>query len=141
MNRIDLGLELITSFYYSFQDPSATNLRLTAGMHFTIAEFLDLKLSLTSVNKGFSTYSSFSDVLDDLLKSFDFFGNGRYSTQFNMESVSLELTHYMDDWDLHCKYTGSVVLSNMEWLWKPVFTVFLQWKSIPEIKVDKRFDL
>jgi len=141
MNRIDLGLELITSFYYSFQDPSATNLRLTAGMHFTIAEFLDLKLSLTSVNKGFSTYSSFSDVLDDLLMSFDFFGNGRYSTQFNMESVSLELTHYMDDWDLHCKYTGSVVLSNMEWLWKPVFTVFLQWKSIPEIKVDKRFDL
>ena len=140
-NRINLGLELSTSFYYSFQDASATNLQLTAGMRFNIAEFLDLKVSLTSVNKGFSTYASFSDMMDDLFQSFDFFGNGRYSTQFNMESVSLELTHYMDDWDLHCKYTGSVVLSNMEWLWKPVFIVFLQWKSIPEIKVDRRFDL
>jgi len=140
-NRINLGLEFLTSFHYSFTDATATNLQLTAGMRFSIAEFLDIKLSITSVNKGFSTYSNFGDMMQDLLRSFDFFGTGRYRTQFNMDSVSLELVHHMDDWDLHCKYTGSVVLSNMEWFWKPVFTVFLQWKAIPEIKVDRRFDV
>ena len=140
-NRINLGLEFLTTFHYSFTDATATNLQLTAGMRFSIAEFLDIKLSITSVNKGFSTYSNFGDMMQDLFRSFDFFGTGRYRTQFNMDSVSLELVHHMDDWDLHCKYTGSVVLSNMEWFWKPVFTVFLQWKAIPEIKVDRRFDM
>jgi hypothetical protein len=140
-NRINLGLDLLSTFHYNFIDDTSTNLRIKAGISFSIAEFLSLKLSITSVNKGFSQYTDFSSMLQDLIKSFDFFGTGRTSTQFNMESVSFELIHYMEDWDLHCKYTGSVVLSNMEWVWSPVFTVFLQWKSIPELKVDKRFDL
>jgi len=140
-NRINLGLDLLSTFHYNFSDATSTNLRITAGISFSIAEFLSLKISLTSVNKGFYQYADFSSILQDLMKSFDFFGTGRMSTQFNMESVSFELIHYMDDWNLHCKYTGSVVLSNMEWIWSPVFTIFLQWKSIPELKVDKRFDL
>ena len=77
----------------------------------------------------------------DLLRSFDFSGDGRSNTQFTMEAVELSVIHHMADWDLHCKYEGSVVLSDLEWRWNPVFTVFLQWKAIPEIKVDRQFDV
>jgi hypothetical protein len=73
------------------------------------------------------------------MESFDFFGSGRKSTHFNMESISFEVVHYMEDWDLHCKYTGSVVLSDSKWIWTPVFTIYLQWKAIPEIKFDETF--
>ncbi len=138
-NRIVASLDMDAAFHYGFIDPGSTALRIKALFGFKIAEFLGLELAVTTANKGFSRYADIGDLLQDLLRSFDFFGTGRYRTQFNMERISLDLVHVMDDWDLHCKYEGSVVLSDKEWRWKPVFTVFLQWKAIPEIKVDRRF--
>ena len=32
------------------------------------------------------------------------FGDGRRNTQFNLEKVSLDVIHAMEDWDLHCKH-------------------------------------
>jgi hypothetical protein len=68
-------------------------------------------------------------------------GDGRRNTQFTIEAIEFNLVHHMADWDLHCKYEGSVVLSDMEWRWHPVFSIYLNWKAIPEIEVDRQFEL
>lgn len=140
-NRLSFGLDLEASYRHAFWDPAASSFMFKISSAFSIAEFLSLDIGLTTVNKGFHRYGSFSDMWEDLLRSFDFFGNGRRSTQFTMESVEVSLVHHMADWDLHCKYQGSVVLSDLEWRWNPVLSVFLQWKAIPEIKVDRQFDI
>jgi hypothetical protein len=140
-NRIRLGLDVLGSYRHSFVDKFASRFSLGIELDFKIEQFLTVDISFTSVNKGFHTYDGFSDVWEDLLRSFDFFGDGRKSTQFTMDSVAISVIHHMADWDLHCKYGGSVVLSDMEWQWKPVFSIFLQWKAIPEIKVEREFDV
>lgn len=139
-HRISLGLDVVSSYRHSFWDDAASQFDFKIDLQFKIEEFLTLDIALKSVNKGFHRYDTFSDVWQDLLGSFDFFGDGRQKTQFTMDAVEVSLIHHMADWDLHCKYEGSVVLSDMEWQWKPVFTIFLQWKAIPEIKVDREFD-
>jgi hypothetical protein len=140
-NRISLGLDITSAYRHSFWDASASNFSFKINLAFSIAEFLSIDFALKTVNKGFHRYSDFTDMWQDLLRSFDFMGDGRSNTQFTMESVELSVIHHMADWDLHCKYEGSVVLSDLEWRWNPVFTVFLQWKAIPEIKVDRQFDV
>jgi len=143
-NRCTLKLNLSSSLSINFINKFATTFSITAGLQFSIAEFLDVKFSVTSGNNGFFTYYdngefSWNLMLADLARSFDLFGGGVRRTQFNMSKLSLELVHYMDDWTLNCKYTGSVVLSNNKYSWVPVVAVYLQWKTIPELKVDQNW--
>ncbi len=142
--RIALKLGLDAKLNISFIDTYATSLSLTAKAGFSIAEFLDFSFSLTSTNRGFYRYYdgadfSFPMMWEDLVRSFDLFGEGRNATQFNMNSIAVELIHYMEDWSLNCKYTGSVVLLENQYKWVPVVSVFLQWKTIPELKVDEKW--
>lgn len=142
--RITLKLALDAKLGISFVDTYATALSLTAKAGFSIAEFLDFSFSLTSSNRGFHRYYqgddfSFPEMWKDLLRSFDLVGGGRGATQFNMNAVAVELTHYMEDWSLNCTYTGNVVLSGNQYKWVPVVQVFLQWKTIPELKVDEKW--
>lgn len=143
--RIKLDFTLTSKLHFDFLDKYASSLSVTAKIGFSIAEFLSLNMAVTSSNNGFFSYYDDADkfslslMFEDLLRSFDFFGGGRSHTQFNMESVSIELIHYMKDWDLHCKYTGSVVLSGRDWQWVPKVSVFLQWNTIPELKVDEKW--
>ena len=143
--RMTLTFGLDSSLSIDFIDTYATSLSITAKLGFSIAEFLDLSFSVKSSNSGFYAYYDASGNFSlplmwaDLQRSFDFFGNGRRNTQFNMNSISLELIHYMEDWSLNCKYTGSVVLSNKQYSWVPVVSVFLQWNTIPELKVDEKW--
>jgi hypothetical protein len=141
-NRIHLELGLDTSLSLNFEDYYDSSFDITASVAFSIAELFDFTFSVTSTNQGFNTYYvndvfSFDALWSDLCDSFDFFGDGRYSTQFNMSSIAVELTHYMDDWTLNCKYEGSIVLSDNQYSWEPTVTVYLQWVSIPELTVDE----
>ncbi len=140
-NRISLGLELESSLRYSLWDHANSVFAFKIKFKFAIAEFLSLDLAFKTINQGFHRYASFTDVWEDLLRSFDFVGDGRRNTQFTIETIEFNLIHHMADWDLHCKYEGSVVLSDMEWRWHPVFSIYLNWKAIPEIEVDRQFEL
>jgi len=141
--RMALKFGIDSTLVIDFIDTYATSFSITANLGFSIAKFLDFTFAVKSSNSGFFTYydtaGNFSLPLlwEDLQRSFDFFGDGRSSTQFNMNSISLELKHYMEDWSLNCKYTGSVVLSNNQYSWVPIVSVFLQWNTIPELKVDE----
>lgn len=141
-NRIHLGLLLDGRLRYDFLNPYSSSLSLKTGLTFSIAEFMDLSLSLTTTNNGFYRYLedgrfSFTLLWDDLLRSFDFFGDGRGSTQFNMEAFDIELVHYMGDWDLHLRYTASLESVGRDYRWVPTFAIYLRWNTIPDLKVDQ----
>ncbi len=143
-NRIGLNLDFTATFNYSYSDIYSTYFSLESSIQYRIAEFLELEFNVKTSNHGFYTYYDnnkfdFSLMFNDLLSSFDLFNGGNKSTQFNLETISLELVHLMEDWDLHCKYEGLVVLSNYNYQWVPSVSLYLQWKALPELKVDQSF--
>jgi hypothetical protein len=143
-NRAGYNLDASAIFNWDFRDKYSTYFQLETSLSFAIAEFLTCDFSVTTSNHGFYNYYdndkfNFSEMFLDLGRAFDVFGNGRYSTNFNLEDISFEFIHYMEDWDLHCKYTGTVVLSSYEYSWVPTVTFYLQWKTIPELKIDESF--
>ena len=143
------NLNLDFNFKYDFSNKYASIFGLKMDTKFFIAEFLALKVSLESENNGFYNYYvgdvfSYELMFKDLLNSFDFFSDGqqgRNDTSFNLKSLNFDFVHYMKDWDLHCKYEASVVLSEGVWTWEPSFTILLQWKDIPELKVERNEQL
>ena len=144
-NRIIFSPVLSGKFHYDFEESYSTYMTLSVGFSFKIQEFLDFKLSLKTGNNSFYRYYennsfNFGLMWDDLMRSFDFFGSGRRSTSFNMESISAELVHYMGDWDLHCKYSAEVVSSSSSYSWVPEVAVYLRWKTLPDLKVDQNWE-
>lgn len=144
-NRAGVNLDVSAIFNWDFRDEYSTYLQLQASLSFAIAEFITCDFSITTSNHGFYNYYDngdflFSELWSDLKRSFDVFGSGIYDTNFNLEDISLEVIHYMEDWDLHCKYTGTVVLSSYEYTWVPSVTFYLQWKTIPELTFDESFE-
>ena len=73
----------------------------------------------------------------------DFFGEGRNNTSFILRSISLEAIHVMDDWNLNCKYSTEIVKSSVVggsvYTLRPSFSVFLSWKTMPDLKVEENW--
>ena len=143
-NRILTKINLNSKFHYAFDNIYATNLSISLNFNFKIQEFLAINFSIVTRNNSFYKYYDndkldFSLLYKDLLNSFDFLSNGRYNTGFNMDSLSIELIHYMSDWDLYCKYSASIVSSSVGYEWVPTVSIFLKWKTIPDLKVDENY--
>lgn len=142
--RIALFWGIESSLSFQFQDRWASRLEFQASLGLSIAEFLECRLSVKSVNTGFYSYWEddafvFSKLWQDLLCSFDFVGSGRYNTQFNLNSIDFDLVHDLGDWSLNCKYSASVVLSNNQYEWVPTVSVFLTWKVLSELDIAERW--
>ncbi len=141
--RVALTLGIDSSLKFFYQDRYASSFSITASARLQIAEFLDITLAAKSTNTGFFHYYdaddsfSYSMLWQDLLRSFDFSGDGRYNTQFNLSELSFTLVHDLADWSLNCKYSGSVVLSNNQYSWVPTVSVYLTWNTIPELDVEE----
>ncbi len=140
--RLYFGFGLQASFEMDMNNPYAASFEITPSFTFSIAEFLDFKFSFTSSNNGFYDYFrtgsfSVSEFFNDLWQSFDFFGDGRYNTNFVLDECALEITHYMDDWNLNVKYAAEVLLNGDVYEFVPEFSIYLSWKTIPDLKVDQ----
>ena len=143
--RVYLKYGITSSFNMDESGFETASFKITPSLTFSIAEFLDFRFSFTSYNNSFYSYYvddkfSFDLMWQDLLRSFDFVGNGRRNTFFVMDSAALEAVHYMEDWDLHCKYSAEVVKSGSEYSLLPSFSVYLSWKTLPELKVDEKWE-
>ncbi len=145
-NRMSFQQSMTLDFNYDFDNPYKTAFTMSYSFSFSIAEFLDMKVSVNSANKSFSRYLtedsfSFSKLLEDLWKSFDFFGNGRRSTGFNLSSFSVAVVHYMRDWNLYIDAQGSLTTKySGKYEWVPTVTVYIKWNAIPELKADGSWD-
>lgn len=139
-NRIGLNFNISGSLNIDLQDSSNTNLSINFETTLRIAEFMDFSFEIGSINRGFDRYKkngnfSFLLMLEDLGRSFDFINQGRYNTQFVLNTLNFKLVHYMYDWNLTLSYETS--LADNKFSGKA--SVFLQWNAIPEIKVDEVF--
>ena len=135
------------SFNYDFVNPFRTYMTAGLSLTFAVAEFLDLSLSVNSTNKSFSRYYqedgsfSFSSMLQDLAKSFDFFGTGRTGTGFNLSSFKFSMVHYMRDWNLYIDAQGSLTTQYTgKYEWVPSVTVYVKWNAIPELRTQGSWD-
>ena len=145
--RIGFEQSLNMSFTYDFENPYRTSFTLDFTVGFAIAEFLDLSIGVSSANKTFARYYengsfSFSSMWEDLWRSFDFFGDGRKNTGFNLDSFKVSLVHYMRDWDLHVDAQGSMTTKygSGKYEWVPTVTVYIKWNAIPELKTQGDWD-
>ena len=145
--RIGFEQSLNMSFTYDFENPYRTSFTLDFTVGFAIAEFLDLSIGVSSANKTFARYYengsfSFSSMWEDLWRSFDFFGDGRKNTGFNLDSFRVSLVHYMRDWDLHVDAQGSMTTKygSGKYEWVPTVTVYIKWNAIPELKTQGDWD-
>ena len=143
-NRILTQFAINSKFHYEFDNLYATNLAISFSLNFKIQEFLAINLSVKTTNNSFYKYFendnlNFSLLWQDLKNSFDFISNGRYNTGFTMDSLSIELVHYMTDWNLYCKYSATIVSSTAGYEWVPTVSIFLKWKTIPDLKIDENY--
>ena len=145
-NRIGVELSVDFSFVYNFENPYNTIFSVDFKLAFEIAEFLSLNITVKSGNKSFYRYFedgvfNYNSMIEDLVKSFDFFGNGRKSTGFNLSLYSIELIHYMRDWDLCLSAEGKLTArTDGKLVWSPVYKFYVKWNAIPELKVEKTID-
>ena len=54
-----------------------------------------------------------------------------------MESLSIEFVHYMADWDLSVRYEAQIQLIGDNYQFVPELSIYLSWKTIPDIKIDQ----
>ena len=144
--RIGFDSSLRMAFNYDFENPYRTSFTIDLTFGFAIAEFLDLAVGVSSANKTFARYyenGSFSlkSMLDDLFRSFDFFGEGRRNTGFNLNSFKVQLVHYMRDWNLYVDAQGSLTTKySNKYEWVPTVTVYVKWNAIPELTTQGYWD-
>lgn len=145
--RITMETALDYTFNYDFMNPFRTYMTAGLSLTFNVAEFIDFGISINSANKSFSRYYDnegnfvFQKMIEDLLKSFDFFGNGRKSTGFNLSSFKVKVVHYMRDWNLYIDAQGSMTTQySGKYEWVPTVTVYVKWNAIPELKTQGAWD-
>ena len=142
--RLYFAFGLDSDFEFDMDNPYASMFTITPSITFSIAEFLDFTFSFSSSNNAFYDYyqsgNFFGELFMDLGRSFDFFGNGRYETNFVMSEASLDIVHYMDDWDLHCSYSAHIELHDDVYQFVPEFSIYLSWKILPDLKIDQQWE-
>ena len=146
--RIYLAFALDSTLFLSHTDRTRSYFSITPTLTFSIAEFSDIKLSFRSQNSRLGSYYdgdtfSFDSMWKDLLRSVDFFGKGRYNTNFVLQSISLSFVHYMEDWNLNFSYSTSFQKSyaggKTIYTLQPSFSVYLAWNTMPDLKVEENW--
>jgi lipopolysaccharide assembly outer membrane protein LptD (OstA) len=150
-NRIKLGLGVTSSWNIDLIRFTESALSFGYTLSFSVYRMLDIKFSAQSSNNMMYTYFSGyadkvgierRDPLKDLIHSFDFFNtDNRYESHFKLATISLEIIHHLDDWDLSFSYTGKPELLTMsdgtrQFTWDSVLGIYLRWVPIPQIKKE-----
>ncbi len=148
--RIYCSFGLDSVLFLNHRDRTKSYLTLSPSVTFSIAEFIDIRFSFRTQNNRLGSYyedDSFSPRLmwKDALRSVDFFGDGRNNTNFILQNVSLEIVHYMEDWNLNIKYTTSFTKGNADgktvYTLQPSLSVYLSWNTMPDLKAEENWTM
>lgn len=147
-NRLYFSFSLDSTIYIDALNKAKSYFTMKPSVIFSIAEFIDVKFSFTTQNNKLGSYFdkdkfSFGLMCEDLLRSIDFFGNGRSNTFFILQSSSIEVTHYMEDWNLNFKYYTSFNRhtdgNKTTYSLMPAFSIYLSWNTMPDLKVEENW--
>lgn len=146
-NRIGFEGTFATDFNYDFANKYSASLNASVQFNFAVSEFLDMSVAFSSSNNRFYKYYEddvfkFDLLWKDLLKSFDFFGDGRSQTSFALNNVKVSIVHYMSAWNLYMDAKASIQTDSYnKQVWVPEISVYVQWNDIPELKVENYYNM
>lgn len=142
--RVFLSLSLDSSVKVDFKNKKNSYLLFSPHLTFSIAEFLDFSFSFTTQNNKLYEYFEGKDFFSDLFNSLDFSSDGRNNTSFILQSASLDIVHYMEDWNLYFQFktdfSSSPLGQHTVYTLTPKMSIYLQWNTIPELKAEENWE-
>ncbi len=153
-NRVTFDATASTTVEANLQRFTESSLTLRAGLNFAVHEFLELSFNSTSRNDFLYQYiPALAERVDrrvrnplvDVARSFNFFNpEDREASFFNLQSLSVEATHRLGDWDLVLAYSARPALSQdvspPRYEWDSRFSVVVQWRPLPELRSEVSYE-
>jgi len=152
-SRLEVTSSASSRMYFNLDRYNQSYWDFSWILDLSIYKFLDLKFTLNSRNNAmFLYFPSLAEdefglesrnFLTDFTNSLIFWNEDkRYESNFNMESLSIDLNYHMEDWKLNFKYSGSPELDSNEnkYLWNNVYSINISWSPIPEINSIHSYD-
>lgn len=160
-DRISVSPSLSTSVVYDFLRPTNSYFRFVPSITFKVNDFLDIKFSAESRNsiiyRYFCSESEYQEkysgvgernVFQDLIDSFRFDDESRrISSGFKIQSLKIDITHDLDDWDLNCSFsikprlltpssTGHDGRTGSYYDFSPHFSISVAWRPLASMKTQ-----
>jgi len=161
-DRISFAPSLSTSAVYDFVRPTNSYFKFTPAITFKVNDFLNITFSAETKNNIIYRYfCSDSDyqkyysgrgernILQDLMDSFRFDDDTKRKTSaFKLQSLKVDVTHDLDDWDLNCSfsikprlltpsstgYAGDGKSSYYDF--SPYFSISVSWRPLASMKTQ-----
>ena len=162
-DRISFAPSLSTSEIYDFVRPTNSYFRFIPALTFKVNNFLSITFSAETKNSVIYRYFCSDEeyqekymgkgernILQDLLDSFRFDDEEkRKSSAFKIQSLKIDVTHDLDDWDLNCSFsikprlmTSSTTGYNSSYGGKsyydfsPYFSISVSWRPLASMKTQ-----
>lgn len=161
-DRISLSPSLSMSAVYDFVRPTNSYFRFIPSLTFKVNNFLSITFSAESKNsviyRYFCSDSEYEEkymgkgernFLQDLIDSFRFDDEEkRKSSAFKLQTLKIDVTHDLDDWDLNCSFsvkprlmTSSSTGYNRSdgksyYDFSPYFTISVAWRPLASMKTQ-----
>ena len=162
-DRISFAPSLSTSVIYDFVRPTNSYFRFIPALTFKVNNFLSITFSAETKNSVIYRYFCSDEeyqekymgkgernILQDLLDSFRFDDEEkRKSSAFKIQSLKIDVTHDLDDWDLNCSFsikprlmTSSTTGYNSSYGGKsyydfsPYFSISVSWRPLASMKTQ-----
>ena len=153
-NRVTFSTTASAAIEANLQRFTESRLTVRAGFNLFVHEFLELSFSSTSRNEFLYQYvPALAERVDrpprnpllDVARSFNFFDRAqREASFFNLQSLSVEATHRLGDWDLVLSYSARPTLSEdvtpPQYEWDSQFSAVVQWRPLPELRSEVTYE-
>ena len=160
--RISWSPSLSSSIVYDFVRPTNSYFKFIPALTFKVNDFLNVTFSAESKNsiiyRYFCSDSDYNryyggkgerNILQDLMDSFRFDDEQkRKSSAFKLQSLKIDVTHDLDDWDFNCSfsikprlltpsstgYSGDGKSSYYDF--SPYFSISVAWRPLASMKTQ-----
>ena len=160
--RISASPSLSTSVVYDYLRPTSSYFRIIPALTFKINNFLNITFSMESKNSVIYRYfCSDSDYQEkyrgkgernmfrDLINSFRFDDEeSRKTSAFKLQTLKVEISHDLDDWDLNCSFSIKPRLMTSSssgysrsdgksyYDFSPYFSISVVWRPLSSMKTQ-----
>lgn len=167
-DRVSIAPSLSTSVVYDDLRPTNSYFRFTPALTFKINDFLNITFSAESKNSQIYRYFCTDDeyyndyqnggyysgkgernILKDLMDSFRFDDEARRkSSGFKIQTVKIDITHELDDWDFNCSFSIKPRLMTSSskgydsskgssyYDYSPYFSISVAWRPLASMKTE-----
>ena len=149
------SLALNASWLINLQQYTQMPLSVSYTFNLAVSRFLDVSLTHTFTNNlmymyfpgivqsfgvpGLAPRNFFTDVYNSIAL---WNPSALQQGAFKASSIALNLTHYMDDWQIQLSYQASpqIPVGSTQYQWVSTLTFLIQWFPFPQVKANVQQD-